>query len=406
MQKPAGRTAVVVGPVFVNGTAVVREMAAKGAWVVAVDSDPDAPGLHSRHAREKVLLPSPGDEPGAFTEFLLRRRDLYGALVMPTDDFHLRALYEDRRALEDHYRLSISAGDAVRIALHKDLASAAATRAGVAAPKERPLGPGVDLKQAAADVGFPAIVKPVFSITFNRDFKTKAFRVKNLAELEEAFRAASAGDHRVVLQEVIPGGDAMVYIHCSYWNSSGECAGDFVYEKTLQYPPIFGVGQFVRVVKQPDVIAAGRRLLGYMGYAGAPAAVEFKLDRRTDVLKLIDINTRTPMQTALLRPAGCDILEMLWRDKFGLAPLPPGRIRYGRTWVYLKNGILRHRGHPEHRPGAVAYLSQLASRPVFALLSLDDPKPFTVDMMPLIKRRVQTAGSLGIRQEPAGRHGR
>lgn len=393
MRKPAGRTAVVVAPVFVNGTAVVREMAAKGAWVVAVDSDANAPGLHSRHAREKVLLPSPGDAPGAFAEFLLRRHDLYGALVMPTDDFHLREIYDNRHALEGHYRLSISAGDAVRIALHKDQANAAATRAGVAIPKEVHLGPGVDLEQAAADVGFPAIVKPIFSITFNRDFKTKAFRVGNLGELKDAFRTASRGNHQVVLQEVIPGGDHMVYVHCSYWNASGECAGDFVYEKTLQYPPIFGVGQFVHVVKQPDVIEAGRRLLGHLGYAGAPAAVEFKLDRRAGVLKLIDINTRTPMQTALLRPAGCDILEMMWRDKFGLAPLAPGRIRYGQTWVYVKNGILRHRGYPEHRPGTMACMSHLASRPVFALLSLDDPKPFTVDMMPLVRRRVRPSGA-------------
>jgi len=389
MRKRGGRIAVVVAPVFVNGTAVVREMALKGAWVVAVDSSWDSPGLHSRHAREKVRLPSPGEKPGAFTEYLLGRRDLYGALVVPTDDFYLREVSRNREALEGHYRLCISHGDAVEVALHKDLADAAALRAGIAVPAKAALDRPADLEAAAAKVGFPAIVKPLFSIAFNRDFGRKVFQVDDLQALRSAFEAASARGHPVMLQEVIPGGDERVFAHCSYWNRAGECAGDLVYRKILQHPPIFGVGQFVTVVKAPRVVEAGRRLLRSMGYAGAPAAVEFKHDLRRDVFKLIDINTRTPMQTALFSAAGCDVLEMMWRDKLGLAPLPPAPIRYGTTWIYVKNGILRHRGYAQHRPGLTAYLAQLASRPVFALLSLNDPKPFAADIAPLVRRRVR-----------------
>lgn len=379
---------MVVAPVFVNGTGVVREMARKGAYVVAVDSHADAPGLHSRHAREKVVVPSPGDAPGAFTEFLLRRNDLRGALVIPTDDYHLRELYDNRSALEKNFLLCISKGDAVRTALHKDLADQAAKEAGVTVPRSFLMETSDDIDEAAESISLPAIIKPAFSISFHRQFGMKVFEVATRDELRKGLLRAKAGGHRVLLQEVIPGGDESVFAHISYWNTSGECAGDYVFEKTLQYPPIFGVGQFVTVVRQDAVCAAARRLLAHMRYAGAVAGLEFKLDPRSGALKLIDINTRTPMQSALGRPAGCDVLDMLWRDKLGLEPRRAGPIRCGKTWVYLKNGILRYRGYCNHRLPLRQYVAQFASMPTFALLSFDDPRPFIADIKPLLWRRV------------------
>jgi predicted ATP-grasp superfamily ATP-dependent carboligase len=374
--------------VFVNGAGIVREMARKGAYVVAVDSDKRSPGLQSRHANEKVLVPSPGEAPGAFTEFLLQRDDLRGALVIPTDDFYLRELYENRGALESDFILCISGGDAVKRALHKDLAEQAANEAGVDIPKSVTIEATENIREALDVVGLPAIVKPVFSISFHREFKKKVFEVASGEQLREALARVRGGGHRVSLQEVIPGGDERMFVHCSYWNGRGECVGEYVFEKTLQYPPIFGVGQFVTVVRQEAVAGAARRLLGHMGYAGAVAATEFKLDPRDGRPKLVDINTRSPMQAALGRPAGCDVLDMLWRDKLGLKQLPPGKIRYGKTWTYLKNGILRYRGYAEHRLPWWRYVGHLASQPTFALLSLSDPRPFLTDIRPLLHRRL------------------
>ncbi len=97
------------------------------------------------------------------------------------------------------------------------------------------------------------------------------------------------------------------------------------------------------------------------------------------------------MQAALGRPAGCDVLDMLWRDKLGLSQVPHGPIRYGKTWIHLKNGILRYRGHREHRLAWRRYVGHLATRPTFALLSLSDPRPFLTDMRPLLHRHLRAS---------------
>lgn len=363
-------------------------MAKKGAHVVAVDANGEAPGLHSRHAAERAVVPSPGRRSGAFTGFLLGRKDLYGGLVIPTDDFHLRELHENRGSLEDKYTLCISSGEAVHIALHKDLAEEAAIQAGVPVPRSIPIRSENDISGILKTVRLPAIVKPVFSISFSSKFNTKVFEVSTEAQLREAFRRANDAGEAVILQEVIPGGDELVAVHVSYWNNDGNCTGDFTYQKTYQYPPIFGVGQLATVVKAKKPAELGGRLLRCIGYRGAVASIEFKYDRRDGEWKLIDVNTRTAMQVSLARPAGCDVLEMLWRDKLGLPPLPPTRIRYGMKWIYLKNAFLRFRGYPEKSPSIIEYLSHLAPPVVFGLFSADDPRPFLVDILPLVKRRL------------------
>jgi predicted ATP-grasp superfamily ATP-dependent carboligase len=377
-----------VAPVFVNGTAVVRELGRKGAYVVAVDSAADAPGLHSRYAGERCIVPSPGVEPGAFSRFLLSREDLYGGLVVPTDDFHLREMHDNRASLEEHFRLCIPEGDAVALALDKRLAEAAALEAGIAVPRTTPIETARDLDRAAELVGFPSVVKPVFSISFVREFKMKMFPVNNRTELDEAFLKAHSKGHPVVLKEVIPGGDHFMRIHVSYWDSSGECTGEYVCEKTLQHPPIFGVGQFVTVIRDDKTAEAGRRFLRHIGYRGAVASTEFKIDPRDGSVKFIELNPRTSMQTALSRRAGCDLVDMMWRDKLGLPRSTPQAVRYGKTWMYIKDGLRRYRGYPKHRVGLTGVASQIFSQPTFGLLSLDDPRPFVVDIMPLIKRRI------------------
>ena len=61
---------------------------------------------------------------------------------------------------------------------------------------------------------------------------------------------------------------------------------------------------------------------------------------------------------------------MLWRDKLGLRRLPPCRARAGTRWVYVKNGLLRHKHYPQHRPGLRAYLKLYRLPLVLALSTM------------------------------------
>ncbi len=88
MKRSAAGLPVIVSPVFVNGTALVRSFGRRGAYCVAVSTNSAVVGFHSRYAREKVLLPAEGDQGAAFAKWLLSRSDLYGGLVIPTRPGH------------------------------------------------------------------------------------------------------------------------------------------------------------------------------------------------------------------------------------------------------------------------------------------------------------------------------
>jgi predicted ATP-grasp superfamily ATP-dependent carboligase len=388
--KVEAKVAVVVAPVYVNGVGIIREMARKGAHVVAVDTYSASPGLHSRLAGEKIVVVPPEDNPGSFAQYLIGRRDLYGALVIPTDDYFVREIHNHRDILEEHFRLCVSPGNAVPIALDKALTAAAAVEAGVDTPRTAEVRSESELDGAAAFTGFPALVKPVLSTEFNKKFGRKAFVVKDAAELRDAFAQSAAAGERVVIQEVIPGGDEDMAVVSSYWDSEGKCVGECSYRKTLQYPPHFGVGQLCRAADIPEARALSRKMLEYMGYRGAVAAPEFKYDRRDGKLKLIEVNVRTPMQTALFRRAGCDLLDMMWRDKLGLPQIRAGKMRQGLGWAHEKNALMRHRAYPEDRPTLREYLRLYRPPVIPALWSISDPGPFFADVWPVVRRRFRS----------------
>jgi D-aspartate ligase len=389
MAKGKKRVAVVVAPVFVNGVCVAREMARKGAYVVAVDTKPTATGFHSRYVKERVVLAGPEE----FSKWLLSREDLDGAIVVPTDDFFVREIVENYETLSKRFKLAVSPGESARIALDKARAYEAAWEAGIPTPKTRILNPGDDFDEAAKYVGFPAILRPVFSIAFYREFGRKSFCAENVDEVRDDFAKASASGHKMLLQEVIPGEDGNVVSCKVYATDAGEIMSPVAGFKYAIYPPQFGVSQVQVARRAPEVEEGTVRILRHIGFRGSLASVEWKYDARDGVWKFLEINARSVLAIALMKFVGADVIDRLWRDKLGLPQPRQGRIRYGRRWAYLKNGLLLFRKHPEERRSVLEYAKLYRPPICFGLLTLGDMRPFLYDMAPLVSRRFARKGS-------------
>ena len=401
MPGQVSRIPVVVAPVHVNGVTISREMARKGTRVVGIGPSADAAGLQTRFLAERVVLPPPEEEPGEFASFLLARKDLYGGIVIPTDDFHLREIADSYGDLSGRYKLAVAPPDATRIALDKALTYTACAQAGVACPKTRALDDGrstsleapslsrgSDLDEAAEFVGFPAILRPAFSIAFYRDFGTKSFQVGSAGQLGEMLGKARSAGHKMLLQEIIPGGDENVVSCKVYATDSGDILGALAGFKLAIYPPGFGVSQMQETRPAGEVEEGTRRILRQIGFRGSLASVEWKLDPRDGVWKMLEINARSVMAIALMKYSGSDVIDMLWRDKLGLPQLPPTRPKYQRRWAYIKNGFLLYKKYPGERKGLREYMRLYRPPMCFALLDLTDMKPFLYDIAPLFVRRL------------------
>ncbi len=381
-------TAAIVAPCFVNGLHLVRELARKGAYTVAADCNPTSIAFRSRYARECVVLPDPRKEEGALADLLLKRRDLYGGLVVPSDDAYLREVHSHWDELSRHYRLAVSPGKSTAIALDKDRAYQAAAEAGLLCPQTIEIESAADLPSAIGQTGLPAILRAAFSLDFVKDFACKSFFVTSLDEAKARLDQALASGHRMLLQEVVPGPDRLIVSCRGYAYDSGELSPMVCSSKRLQYPPLFGISNINESIFLPEIAQMTTRLLKHLGVRGTIFSNEFKYDRRTGAFKFIELNCRSVLSTGFAKYSGVDLVEHLWRDKMGLPP-PVSRLRLHRRWTYIKDALLRHRGYPQHRLSAREYW-RLYRPPIgLALFDARDLRPFLLDIKPLIFRRLK-----------------
>ncbi len=377
------RETAIVAPAYVNGTTIIQELGSKGVHVVVVDIDAKAIGFKSRFTKERVVLP----KVDVFAEWLVSRQDLYGAVVVPTDDFFVRQIAERHEELSRHYKLAVAPREATLTALNKDRAYEVVRGLGYLIPESMPLDKDTDIKAVAQEFGFPAILKPVFGIAFQRDFKTKVFVVQNEDELRTGLQRAMDAGHRMVLQEIVPGADENIAACRGYVTDSGEVLGILTVVKLLSYPPVFGIGQIQEAREVPEIVEPTRRLLESIGYRGAMFGVEWKKHDRDGRWRFVEMNARSLMSIGMSKRAGADAIDMMWRDKTGRPQRPVGRTRWGVRHANLKNALLRHAGYPEARKNIIEY-AQLYRPPVsFHILRLDDMRPFLADVWPLLARR-------------------
>lgn len=388
MPRPSGRLPVVVCPVHLNGTESLRAFGRRGAYCVAVSDTEDIPGFRSRFASEKVVLPVCSASAAPLTRWLRSRSDLYGGLVIPTTDEVLAELHAHREELGAHYRLVIPPERSCEVALDKALHGIVSLECGIPAPRmvEHPESLSNSELSAAGGLGFPVVVKPCRCDDFQRAFGRKLDVVNSPDELRRTLDACAQKALSVILQELIPPG-APAGAYSAYFSRSGKLIGGYASRRLALLPPHYGVSFYEVAQDIPQIVDSSRRFLDAIGYAGAPANIDFVFDPRDSQWKLLDLNARSWRQIALAPLVGLRVFDMLLAD-YEDRPLPSsGAIRYGRSWLYLKDALVLARAYPQESPGLMTYLSVLKARFKLGLFDWTDPTPFVSDMSPLVTRR-------------------
>lgn len=161
----------------------IEQARARGLRVVAVDRNPDAPGLRAADAGAVVDFT---DVPAVIA--LARRERVDGVLTVSAD----RAVPVVAAVAEALGLPGIGAETARRVT-HKRVLREALARAGLPQPPFAALRSPADLERAAAEVGFPAVLKPVDS-----GGQRAVFRVESAAEaarrLPEALAESPSGE--------------------------------------------------------------------------------------------------------------------------------------------------------------------------------------------------------------------
>ena len=332
------RPPAIVCNAHITGLSVARALGAKDVPVVALDRTGDgvAPRSNAIVAAGEVTFPL--DDPEGFRADVEQIADAldHEPVIFPCMDEWVHAVSETEPA---GVRRPFAEREAVEAVLDKESLYARAEELGIPYPETYRLAE-VDPDEAAAELGFPLVVKPARKREFEELLGTNVLEVSDREEYHDLLDRAAEAGVRVMAQEKVPvavGEDRSV---ASYVPPEGDPLA-IVGNARVRYPRGYGTSCVVDRVVDPELEARALGLLEESGYYGISEA-EFVYDAEREEYVLLDVNTRPWKWISMPVEAGANLPYAAYADAVGLEYEPeyPGRStdEVAETrWVYLRD---------------------------------------------------------------------
>jgi predicted ATP-grasp superfamily ATP-dependent carboligase len=335
--RPSRVGAIVLGGEF-HGLGIARSLGRHGVPVCVID-DEYSISRYSRYVTHAERVPDLRDEAKTIETLLDvgRRNGLDGWVLYPIRDEMVAALSRNRQTLQTMFRVPTPRWSSIQTVWDKRNTYRLAAELGIPTPRTWYPQHVEDLD--AIDVESPLAIKPAIKEHFVYATKSKAWRANNRTELRKRFLDAAAivPAGEVMVQELIPGDGRQQYAYCAFFKN-GHAIGSMTVRRRRQHPPEFGrASTFVETVEAPELAELSCRFLRAIDYYGL-VEVEYKLDPRDGVFKLLDVNARAWGYHTLGFQAGVDFPYLQFLDQLGL-PVPVCQTRPGVRWIRLVTDI-------------------------------------------------------------------
>jgi predicted ATP-grasp superfamily ATP-dependent carboligase len=248
-------------------------------------------------------------------------------MLVPMTDVTVRLVAEMRDRIPGHVILPMPPKEIVEQSQDKGYVLALAQRLGIPCPRTISPAEGEDVREAARDLPFPVVIKSRFS-HFYRDGHWRLGRVQyayNREELAAKYRESSQNISKPLIQEKLSGDGLGVFL--LIWN--GQLKAAFCHRRLREKPPSGGVSVYRESISLDEkTVEQSFALLKALGWQGV-AMVEFKMDLRDGVAKLMEVNGRFWGSLQLAIDAGLDFPLMLYRLACGGHVQPQLKYRVG-----------------------------------------------------------------------------
>jgi predicted ATP-grasp superfamily ATP-dependent carboligase len=226
-----------------------------------------------------------------------------------------------------------------------------------------------DLTHVIAQIPIPAVIKPrISSGSFGIAY------VKKREDLIPLYQSVHARYPYPLIQEYIPDGGGTFGLSALFDERSNVRAA-FVHKKLRMYPVQGGPSTLREGVEHPQIMELGLSLLKSLNWVGI-AMVEFKVDPRDGIPKLMEVNPRFWGSLQLAIFSGVDfpylILEMAKGEKFE----PVLHYTVGRRSRWLLFGdILHFFNNPERFHLQPSFWEFFDPNTCYDIISKQDPFP-------------------------------
>ena len=377
-----GRTSHREGPlpaILLGGTenaiSVARSLHRAGVPVVALGG-PLSPVRFSNACGRYVEIDGSGVQ-DRWLDWLEREGPREG-VVFPCDDDGVELVARRRARLGELGYLAVESDDEVALAmLDKARTYELAREIGVDAPLTFTVSDPASLAAAREGMAYPCAIKPVSTHVFKArsGSSAKGFVVGSGEELDRYFAWLLPLGVEMLVTEIIEGDEDQFYGYYSFLDEDGEPLLHLTKRKLRQNPPGFGRGTYHVTNRDAEVRELGLRFLQGVGVRGL-GNVEFKRDRRTGRLRLIECNYRFTAINELVRLAGLDLALFSYNRLTG-RPLPDvSAYREGvRIWHPVSDARSGYQLWRSGQTDPVAWLRSILHRQHLPIFRLDDPRP-------------------------------
>lgn len=298
-----------------HALAAVRSLGRRGIRVTAADSLWCAKSKLSRYCSESATYPSSEHGVRAFHGGLHRIIDeSKPALLMPMTERTILALLYDRSEFEARVRLApLPSNDAVHVAFDKSRTVDLARSLGIPVPETLSFHLLPEFEKIQTQISYPATIKPRCSEVVTNDNRIVSTGpvayCMTADELKARYMAVHKRSPLPLIQEFVPGEGYGISALCD----RGTIKALFAHRRLRMIRPT-GSGSSLResIEPPPAMLEATRALLEKLDWHGV-AMVEFKLDRRDGVPKLMEINGRFWNSLPLAVAAGVDFPYLLYQ---------------------------------------------------------------------------------------------
>lgn len=350
---------------FRKTLAVVRSLGRKGVRVTVGERTFLNTSFFSKYCSRRLLYPSPRRHPDQFIDFLLRevKKNRYDCLF-PMEEETLLLIAKYRSEISRYTYLLIPDLQKIEFVRDKGNLIRFAESHGIPVPKTHDT-PGVNF----SDIPVPAVIKPrISSGSFGIAY------VKKREDLIPLYQSVHARYPYPLIQEYIPDGGGTFGISALFDESSNVKAA-FVHKKLRMYPVQGGPSTLREGVEYPQIMELGLSLLKSLNWVGI-AMVEFKVDPRDGIPKLMEVNPRFWGSLQLAIFSGVDfpylILKMAKGEKFE----PVLHYTVGRRSRWLLFGdILHFFNNPERFHLQPSFWEFFDPNACYDIISKQDPFP-------------------------------
>lgn len=378
------KPALILGAAPRISVTIARSLQRASVPVEVVSVLHDEPALHSNAIRAFHRLPA--EDPELIDSLCALVEEKKFDILIPTSDSALALVSKHYDRLRTLVNPGCPPPEVIDRVLNKSLTLDIAQRCGIKVPACFTISKLTDLEALAGQLPFPVVVKPAQ----RRSLSFKVAYCNNAGELVAFLSANQYGP--LLVQEFCPGSGVGVEMLMH----QGIALATFQHRRLKEAPASGGVAvTAVAEAVQPELGQAAFDLLRAIEWEG-PAMVEFRYERETGRIALMEINGRFWGTSSLPVLAGLDFPLYAWQLAHGIVPNIPETYRVGTRWRWTAGYAARLHGvwaHPTPQAGTSRWRA-LAEIPGDFSLAVRDAVWSWTDLRPALAELAGTMREL------------